>query len=240
VGSHYPEGEEPTEEALQQAFGEAVEALRAADVPFLLIGGLSTSAFARPRITDDIDVFVRPDQARPTLQALEAAGFRTEETDARWLYKAFKHGVLVDVIFRSSGDIYVDDEMLARADVQEHWGVTAPLVSPEDLLVIKAVATTEHGSHHWYDALAVIARCPLDWAYLLHRARQAGPRRVLSLLLYAESNDLAVPAEIIEDLFEVVHPSKPQVGDPATGDADRNGTPDRNSTPDRPAREVTA
>jgi predicted nucleotidyltransferase len=207
VGSHYPEGEEPTDEQLQQTFAEAVEALKAAEVPFLLIGGLSTSAFARPRITDDIDVFVRPDMARPVLQALAAAGFTTEEHDDHWLYKAYKNGVLVDVIFRSTGDIYVDEEMLARADMQEHWGVTAPLVSPEDLLVIKAVATTEHGSHHWYDALAVIARCPLDWAYLSQRARQAGPRRVLSLLLYAESNDLAVPAEVIEDLFEVVHPS---------------------------------
>jgi predicted nucleotidyltransferase len=206
VGSHYPEGEEPTDEDLQATFADTVEALAAAEVPYLLIGGLSASAFARPRITDDIDVFVRPDMARKVLQALAAAGFETEETDDRWLFKAFKRGVLVDVIFRSSGDVYLDDEMLERADMQEHWGVTAPLVSPEDLLVIKAVATTEHGSHHWYDALAVIARCPLDWAYLMRRARQAGPRRVLSLLLYAESNDLAVPAEVIEALFEVVHP----------------------------------
>jgi predicted nucleotidyltransferase len=206
VGSHYPKGEEPADEDLQATFADTVEALAAAEVPYLLIGGLSASAFARPRITDDIDVFVRPDMARKVLQALAAAGFETEETDDRWLFKAFKRGVLVDVIFRSSGDVYLDDEMLERADMQEHWGVTAPLVSPEDLLVIKAVATTEHGSHHWYDALAVIARCPLDWAYLMRRARQAGPRRVLSLLLYAESNDLAVPAEVIEALFEVVHP----------------------------------
>jgi predicted nucleotidyltransferase len=206
VGAHYPEGHEPTDEALRKAFAEAVEALRVADVPFVLIGGLTTRAFARPRVTDDVDVFVRPDVARRALEALDAAGFRTEEADDRWLFKAFKHGVLVDVIFRSSGDLYVDDEMLARADLQEHWGVKAPLVSPEDLLVIKAVATTEGGSHHWYDALAVIARCPLDWDYLLRRARQSGPRRVLSLLLYAESNDLAVPAEVIETLFEVVHP----------------------------------
>jgi len=207
VGSHYPEGQEPSDEDLQRTFAETVAALRAGGVPFLLMGGLSTSAFARPRITDDIDVFVRPDQARPTLRVLEAAGFETEEHDERWLFKAFRHGVLVDVIFRSSGDVYVDDEMLARADVQEHWGVEAPFIAPEDLLVIKAVAATEHGSHHWYDALAVIARCPLDWDYLLRRARSTGPRRILSLLLYAESNDLAVPAEVIETLFEVVHPT---------------------------------
>ena len=84
-------------------------------------------------------------------------------------------------------------------------GVRCDVTDPAS--IAQAVATTEDGSHHWYDALAVIARCPLDWEYLIRRARQAGPRRVLSLLLYAESNDLAVPAEVIENLFEVVHPA---------------------------------
>jgi predicted nucleotidyltransferase len=208
VGSHYPEGQEPSDEQIQQTLAEAVRALREAEVPFVVMGGLSTAAFARPRVTDDIDVFVRPDAAVRTLQVLADAGFRTEETDPHWIFKAFRHGVLVDVIFRSTGDLYLDEEMLSRADEQEHLGVAVPLVSPEDLLVIKAVAANEDSPRHWHDALAVIARCQLDWPYLLRRARQAGPRRILSLLLYAESNDLAVPAEVIEALFEVVHPSR--------------------------------
>ena len=40
-----------------------------------------------------------------------------------WLYKAWKDGVLVDVIFRSSGEVYLDDEMVAagrRARVPGH------------------------------------------------------------------------------------------------------------------------
>jgi hypothetical protein len=44
------------------------------------------------------------------------------------------------------------------------------------------------------------------WEYLLRRARRSGPRRVLSLMLYAESNDLAVPAEAVESLLGAVHP----------------------------------
>jgi predicted nucleotidyltransferase len=208
VGSHYPEGQEPSDEQIQVTLAEAIAALRQAGIEFVLIGGMSTAAFARPRVTDDIDVFVRPDAAQRTLQVLAGAGFRTEETDPHWIFKAFKHGVLVDVIFRSTGDLYLDDEMVRRADDQEHLGVSVPLVSPEDLLVIKAVAANEDSPQHWHDALAVIARCEIDWRYLLLRARQAGPRRILSLLLYAESNDLAVPAEVIEELFEVVHPTR--------------------------------
>jgi predicted nucleotidyltransferase len=208
VGSHYPEGHEPSDTQIQRTLAEAISVLRAAGVAFVLMGGMSTAAFARPRVTDDIDVFVRPDEATRALDALAAAGFHTEETDPNWIFKAFRHGVLVDVIFRSTGDLYLDDEMLRRAEEQEHLGVPVPLVAPEDLLVIKAVAANEDSPQHWHDALSVIARCHLDWPYLMHRARQAGPRRVLSLLLYAESNDLAVPAEVIEDLFEVVHPTR--------------------------------
>jgi predicted nucleotidyltransferase len=208
VGSHYPEGHEPSDDQIQRTLAEAVSALRIAGVPFVLMGGMSTAAFARPRVTDDIDVFVRPEDAPRALDTLADAGFRTEETNPHWIYKAFRHGVLVDIIFRSTGDLYLDDDMLRRAEEQEHLGVLVPLVSPEDLLVIKAVAANEENPQHWHDALSVIARCQLDWSYLIRRARQAGPRRILSLLLYAESNDLAVPAEVIEDLFEVVHPTR--------------------------------
>jgi predicted nucleotidyltransferase len=210
MGSHYPSGEEPSEDQIRKALVEAVDALRGSGLSFLLIGGMSTARFARPRPTNDIDVFVRPDGAGRALEVLADAGFTTEETDPYWLYKGFKYGVLVDVIFRSTGDLYLDDEMLRRGEEREHMGVTVPFVSPEDLLVIKAVAAAEHRPNHWYDALAVIGRCDLDWEYVLGRARQSGPRRMLSLLLYAESIDLAVPAEVIEHLFDVVHPRLPE------------------------------
>jgi hypothetical protein len=97
--------------------------------------------------------------------------------------------------------------MLARAEIREFKGTTFPVISPEDLLVIKAVAASEHSPHHWFDALAVIARCEIDWEYVVSRARTAGPRRVLSLLLYAESNDQAIPIEPIRDLLGQLYPS---------------------------------
>jgi predicted nucleotidyltransferase len=206
MGSHYREGAEPSVEDIRRALREVIEVLDGAGVAYLLIGGMSAATVARPRETDDIDVFVRPDSARRALDSLGAAGFATKEKDPHWLFKAWKHGVLVDIIFRSSGDLYLDDEMLARGSEREYMGVAAPHVSPEDLVVIKALAAAEHSPHHWYDALAVIGRCPLDWGYVLSRARLAGPRRLLSLLVYAESIDLAVPAEVIEELFDVVHP----------------------------------
>jgi len=46
----------------------------------------------------------------------------------------------------------------------------------------------------------VLASRELDWPYLVERARR-GPRRILSLLLYAQSIDLAVPDRVIEELW---------------------------------------
>jgi predicted nucleotidyltransferase len=204
--SHYGDGASPEREAVSSVLAAAVAALDAAGIPFVVMGGLVAATFARPRTTDDVDVFVQPEHAREALAALADAGFEVEETDPMWLYKAWRDGVLVDVIFRSAGEVYLDEEMLARAGVRDCRGTQARLISAEDLLVIKAVAATERGSHHWYDALGIIARSPLDWRYVLDRARQAGPRRVLSLLLYAESNDMAVPSDVVEDLFAIVHP----------------------------------
>jgi predicted nucleotidyltransferase len=202
---HYAAGEEPDQPSIRLALSELVDALHSIEVRALFMGGIATLAQSRPRPTDDLDLFVHPEDAEELLDHLAACGFETEKTDARWLYKAFRHGVLVDIVFRSSGDIYLDDEMLEHATELEVKGEKLRLVSPEDLAVIKAIATAEHSAHHWYDALAIIARHDLDWEYLLERARRHGPRRVLSLLLYAESNDLPVPADAVERLHAVVH-----------------------------------
>ena len=212
LSDHYAGGDPPASEAVTRVLASAIDALDGKDVPYLVMGGLAAAAYARPRTTEDIDVFVKPEDANRALDALAAAGCDVEETDPMWLYKAWMDGVLIDVIFRSSGDIYLDDQMVARAVEREIRGTATKLISAEDFLVIKAVATTEQGSHHWYDALGLIARHPIDWEYLVERARQAGPRRVLSLLLYAESNDMAVPAEAVERLFTIVHPHPAEVG----------------------------
>ena len=39
------------------------------------------------------------------------------------------------------------------------------------------------------------------------RARQVGARRVLALLVYAQSNDLVVPNRVVEQLFEEIYRS---------------------------------
>ncbi|MDQ4068807.1 MAG: nucleotidyltransferase family protein [Actinomycetota bacterium] len=199
-----PEGREVDEGRFLAVLRDAIGALEDKDIPYLLMGGLSSATFGRPRGTNDIDVFVRPESARLTLEALASAGFTTEETDPLWLFKGFKDDILVDIIFRSTGDIYLDDEMLAHARIVDVQGCAARVIAPEDLLIIKALTADEHIPHHWHDALGVITGSELDWDYLVSRARRHGARRVLSLLLYAQSNDLGVPVKPVRALFDSI------------------------------------
>jgi hypothetical protein len=180
---------------------DTVAVLGGSGIPHLFMGGLASAALGRPRWTHDIDVFVRPEDARPALDALAAAGFRTQETDPRWLYKALKDRVLVDVIFVSSGDVVLDEDMVARARHTEVEGRPVSVIPAEDLVVIKALVHKEHSPRHWFDALALLRRDDLDWAYLVRRATEHGPLRVLSLLYYARSNDQIVPDHVIEDVL---------------------------------------
>lgn len=194
---------ETAEAELVDALALVTKSLAAADVDSVLIGGIAVATLSRPRWTHDIDMMVRPEHALRALDSLAAAGMETEQTDLAWLFKAFSGDVLVDVIFRSHGDVYLDDEMLRRASVRQFKGLDVRVISPEDLLVIKALVHDEHNPRHWHDALALITRCDLDWEYLLWRARH-GRRRVLSLLLYAQSNDLPVPRSAVEGLWETL------------------------------------
>jgi hypothetical protein len=67
-------------------------------------------------------------------------------------------------------------------------------------VVLMAIVANELSPRHWLDALAILATTDVDWEYLLRRARR-GIRRVLSLLLYAQSNDLPVPTSVVRELW---------------------------------------
>lgn len=182
----------------------ALDAIEGANIPYGLIGGVAASGLGRPRPTHDIDVFVRAEDAESALDALGRHGFATEHYDPRWLYKAFSNDMLVDIIFKSSGDIYFDDEMSARVKVVNYHGREVNVVSPEDLIIIKCAVHNENGPHHWHDALAILSHAPLDWDYLLRRARRA-TRRVLALLVYAQSSDIWIPNYVIESLYGALY-----------------------------------
>lgn len=190
-------------ETFNRVLFSALDAMESRQIPYALIGGIAASGMGRPRSTHDIDIFVRPEDADASLEALASFGFETEKVDRRWLYKGWKEEMMVDVIFKSQGDIYFDSEMQQHAKRISYHGRQIPAVAPEDLMVIKAAVHSEIGPHHWHDALALLSHASIDWQYLLKRARRAH-KRLLSLLIYAQSNDIWVPNGVINELFETV------------------------------------
>ena len=191
-----------------RVLGQTVEALEESGLRYAFIGGIASGGLGRPRSTHDIDVFVRPEEAELALRALAKKGFRTEKTDPNWLYKGFKENILVDVIFKSKGEIYLDTEMYQRMITAEFHGKQLRLVAPEDLIIIKAAAHSELTPGHWHDALALLSHATLDWDYLIRRARRA-PRRILSLMLYAQSADIWVPNRVVNELYRVLFGEAP-------------------------------
>jgi predicted nucleotidyltransferase len=182
---------------------EATTALDDAGIPHVVFGSIATRAAARPSPLpgdEDIDLFVRPSDLPAALRSLEEAGFVTQEHDPAWIHRAMRGGVTVDVIFRAGRHIYLDDEMLERAVPAEAFGVPVKLMPPEDLAIIKAVLHEEDRTQDWFDALSILERNELDWEYLVRRARGVAAHRILSLLLYAGSDGIAVPEEAILEL----------------------------------------
>jgi hypothetical protein len=185
----------------------STRAIEQADIPHLVFGSIATRALgrARPIGTDeDIDLFVRPPDAPAALQALEAAGFVTVEEDPTWIHKAKRAGVTVDVIYKAAGRVYMDDEMHERGVPTQVMGVDVRLVPAEDLAVMKALLHDEDRAFDWFDALALMERPGFDWEYMLHRAEAYAAHRMLSLMIFARTEGIEVPADTISRLRSIV------------------------------------
>ena len=204
MGEDKFEKSEVDEPTLLAVLADAQDALRAREIPFVLIGGIPSAVYGRPRATQDLDLFVRPEDKDRAVEALAEDGFDTDKKEPEWLYKAAKKDVLCDVIFRAEGDFYLDEEMISRAVRATYKDQDVLLVPREDLIIMKVVAHAEEISHYWHDAMALLLSDDIDWNYLVERGRH-GTKRLLSLLVYAQSSDLLVPDDVIKRLYDQVY-----------------------------------
>ncbi|MGB2952810.1 MAG: hypothetical protein WBB74_05400 [Gaiellaceae bacterium] len=130
-------------------------ALRDADVPFMLGGGLAVWARGGVESDHDLDFMVAPEDAERALQALVDTGMKPERPPEDWLYKAWDGEVLVDVIFKPAGGP-IGRKEFGRADEIELLAISMPVMALEDVLVNKLLALREHELD--YDALLTLAR----------------------------------------------------------------------------------
>ncbi|HEV3472739.1 MAG TPA: nucleotidyltransferase [Actinomycetota bacterium] len=190
--------------AFRDVLATAIDVVEGEGIDYVVAGSLCSNHWGRPSAVGDIDLLVAPQDAKRLLKAFDAAGFETSEDEPQWLYKAKKDGKTVDVIFEMEGALYLDDPLVEHATYVEIEGTLVRLMSAEDFIVSQAVSTGEDTPDYWYNALGVLAKTELDWDYLVERATR-GPRRVLSLLLYAQSDDRPIPEDAIRRLFERIY-----------------------------------
>src|SRR3989304_9805122 len=130
------------EELLGQ-FKRATDLLETHDIDYIVFGGIAVWAYGRRRKTRDIDLLIRREDAKHTLDVLGRAGFLTEETDHRWLYKATLDHSDIDLIFEARGEVRLTPEILSRRRVMEIGGIPFRGMDPENLVLMKTLATQE-------------------------------------------------------------------------------------------------
>ena len=170
--SSQPDAELPFA-TIEASLKKAVAALREAEVPFLLGGGLAVWARGGPETRHDLDLVVKPEDADRALAVLAGAGMRPEKPPEEWLHKAWDGDVPIDVIYSPRG-LQVDDELLGRGEFLHVLGITIPVMAIEDVMATKLLALHEQE----LDLTSVLriarsVREQIDWRLLRERTRNS-------------------------------------------------------------------
>jgi hypothetical protein len=169
VGAVGPGAADPPDPrtALQDALRMSAVALEEAGVPFALVGGYAAWARGAPEPEHDADFAIPEADVARAQEALTAAGLEVREPAENWLFKAFHHGAMVDILFRMVGEP-ITREMLDRSDTMEVLAVRMPVLDATDIISAKMRVLGEH----YCDFTRMIAmvralREQVDW----HRVR---------------------------------------------------------------------
>jgi hypothetical protein len=171
-------------------------------IEHLVIGSIANSSHLGDpwEAGSDIDFLVTKEDADRCLEIFPSYGYAMHVRDPYWIYKAAKPNVTVDLIFRASLRVELDDEMLGASVTRpfEHLELRVPAV--EDMTLLYVLLDTDERQGYWYDAMRYM-RVVEDWDYLLTRAERYGPRKMLSALLYAAESHITIPERAIEVLL---------------------------------------
>lgn len=117
------------------------------EVPGIVIGGVAASVLGRPRLTRDVDalVLLGPELWKRFLESGDQYGFAARRPDAlrfasRTRVLLVHHqssGIDVDISF---GALPFEQECIARGKWMTVSGIRMKLPTPEDLVIMKAVA----------------------------------------------------------------------------------------------------
>lgn len=197
---------EPDDPVAVNVYRKAMHCLTCAGVEFLIGGAYAFALYTGiDRPTKDFDLFLRPCDRDLALEALDAAGFRTEVAYSHWLAKAHDGPYFVDLIYSSgNGAASVDDDWFRYATPSEVLGEPVYLCPPEESLWSKAFIMERHR----YDGadvahLMLVAGPKMDWERLIARFdsnwRVLYSHLILFGFIYPAERD-RIPAWVLREL----------------------------------------
>ncbi len=196
----------PEDEVALAFYRDAIEALNAYGVPFLVGGAFAVALYTGiERHTKDLDFFIRPEDRDAALRALRLRGYKTEITAHHWLAKAFHGDAFVDIIFSSGNGIAtVDDEWFEHAVHGEILGMHVLVCPPEESLWSKSFVM-ERERFDGADVQHMLLRCEhLDWPRLLRRFGSHWQVLLAHLVLFDfiyPSERSRIPAQVRSELL---------------------------------------
>lgn len=142
---------------LESAFTRLVTDLQALRIRWALVGGLAVSVLAQPRTTEDLDVAIAVQsdrEAEKVAFAFRGLGYLylpehiLEQQESERLAtvrlvapEGEEHGVIVDLLFASSG---IEQEIVAAAEpIEVLPGVVVPVARAGHLVAMKVLAGRE-------------------------------------------------------------------------------------------------
>ena len=134
-------------EPLRSALLDLLSWFRAADVRGLIIGGVASSLLGEPRTTRDVDalVLLDPSEWERFLQKGSPFGFEPRHSDCLAFAKRtrvllMRHAPTKVAIDISFGALPFEEEAFRRSVSVKIGNLSVPLPTPEDLIIMKAVA----------------------------------------------------------------------------------------------------
>ena len=165
---------------VQQTLADAVAFFEGRGVPFALIGGLAVSFRGQPRATADVDVVLDADvetALRIAAELLESP-FEplfpgVEEVVERSFILPLRHRTTRLKVDASLGLSGFEQAAIARAEYLDLPGLRAPVVTAEDLLLMKILAGRPQDEQD-ASGLVAVRRSDFDWEYCRRVAIQLG------------------------------------------------------------------
>jgi hypothetical protein len=190
-------------------YKEALRLLHESGAEFMLGGAFALFHYTGIyRDTKDLDVFCKFSEYPKILKFFAGKGYRTEQTDARWLGKVFKGEYFMDIIFDTPNNICrVDDSWYQFAVKAEFEGAEVLLLPPEELLWCKIyVQNRERYDGADVNHLMLKYGKQLDWKRLLFRLDQHWHLLLAQLLLfqfvYPSDYPGIIPRWLFDELME--------------------------------------